>query len=338
MEQHALRGIAMMLAEGRTSNRHLQRSMSIGSDIQTTEISKVFLIFEIEIIITSGTRQTLNRNQIRRVELVSVRRKAVDFRDAWRRRVGFSIRVSGKSELCIVLPSAIRISHERGNTRAADHSEDATVDHFYFKNWSSEKKRSYVEAIVDEMLDGAGGATTVGDVSLANSPLMETALQHDGRVIVTVQLREKKSWIKSVLSVGAGGGLVEMHQMRNLGISAADGDRERRLGMMMDHVHKEAKRLRAIYGPTRVMIVFLDQLDIQGNIILKTLGLKQTWDCKKGRNAVNESRLFKMNHQAKKERAKARVMQAMKSMKMSTKMKARSMKARSVKAMKSMKV
>ena len=166
---------------------------------------------------------------------------------------------------------------------------------------------------------------------------MLQALQHDERVIVTVQLREKKSWVKSVLSVGAGG-LVEMHQMRNLGISAADGDRERRLGMMMDHVHKEAKRLRAIYGPTRVKIVFLDQLNTQGNIILKTLGLKQTWKGYTGRNAVNESRLFKIQDQAKKERAKARVIKAMKSMKVSTKMKARSVKARSMKAMTSMNV
>ena len=50
------------------------------------------------------------------------------------------------------------------------------MDHFYFQNWSSEKKRSYVETIIDEMLDGAGGKTTVGDVSLANSPLMETVM------------------------------------------------------------------------------------------------------------------------------------------------------------------
>ena len=166
---------------------------------------------------------------------------------------------------------------------------------------------------------------------------MLQALEHDERVIVTVQLREKESWVKSVQLAGTGG-LVEMHQMRNLGISAADGDRERRLGMMMDHVHTEAKRLLAIYGPKRVMIVFLDQLDKKGKMILKTLGLKQTWKGKLGRNASNESRLFKMNDQAKKQRAMSRVVQATKSMKVSTKMKAHSMKARSIKAMKSMKV
>jgi hypothetical protein len=151
-------------------------------------------------------------------------------------------------------------------------------------------------------------------------------LQHDERVIVTVQLRSVDSWLKSAKAAGSGG-LVEMNQMRNLGISAADGDRDARLAMHMEHIHSQAKRLQRIYGPKRVIIVFLDKLNSMGNMILKSLGLKQTWDGDAGRNATGVSRLFK--HQAKRRRS-MKVMKAMS-------MKAMSMKVMSMKATKVMK-
>ena len=95
-----------------------------------------------------------------------------------------------------------RISHERGNVRAADHDEDDVRDRFYYGGMDSDAKRNIVERMITSWLDAAGAKQTVGDVSLANSLLMIEALEYDPRVKLVVLLRELESWIESIQSLG----------------------------------------------------------------------------------------------------------------------------------------
>jgi len=97
-----------------------------------------------------------------------------------------------------------RISHERGNVRAADHGETDVRDRFYYGGMDSDAKRNIVERMITSWLDAAGAKKTVGDVSLANSLLMKEALEYDPRVNVVVLLRELESWIESIQSLGQG--------------------------------------------------------------------------------------------------------------------------------------
>ena len=62
-------------------------------------------------------------------------------------------------------------------------------DHFDFSNWSDEAKRKEVAKIIYSWMDAAGSKTTVGDVSLGNTPLMREARSMRKMVIGSMPTR-----------------------------------------------------------------------------------------------------------------------------------------------------
>ena len=241
-----------------------------------------------------GEAAMLRKTGPRLKKLGSLSRSARFARLAQRRRTQTIVagagpgRVGSTALVAHLQREGFSVSHESGNTRSADHDPVANSQDVFTLRAQPEAKRLVVaRAKVQEWLDRALGEKVVGDVGLANSQIMRELLLADPRVVLVVQVRDEDAYARSATTITTKQARWETNLFLARGITAATYPQKTdRLKEYMRQIQVEAGKLKTEFGPARVQILPLNQLQRKGSGLLKRLGANNhQWDPALGRNA-----------------------------------------------------